>query len=197
MGDWLTPAEIVALGCPALPSSVRGLNRLAERSGWRQCESKARLRKTAGRPVWQYHISLLPAEAQQRGNVVTLHQQAPVRPAEITAAWERFERLSSAQKLVCEARLKALHAVDAAIQGGASVTAAVTHAAGLYDASERAIYGWRRAVESADRKDWLALLAPKPRAARERVERRVAASASGRYRRSTSHLLPHPCALAG
>lgn len=169
MSDWLTPKQIADLGCPELPASVRGINRWAEKQGWRRAEGKARLSRTAGRPVWEYHTSLLPTSAQSK-KVVKLDIAPKPKAAEIADAWARFETLSNDQKRGCEERLSVLVQVDQMIAGGASVTQAVTLVASRNGLGERSIYNWRKAVEGQDRADWLALLAPAPRKRRDRAE---------------------------
>ncbi|MEL6503460.1 MAG: transposase domain-containing protein [Pseudomonadota bacterium] len=167
MTGWLTPQEIVALGCADLPSNVRGVNRLAARLGWRKQADKARLRPSGGgRPVWEYHESLLPSSAQSKGKVLSLPTAYTAEPGNADA-WERFEALSKAQKTACEDRLKAVQNVDDLVKAGASVTAAVSAVALNEECSERSLYQWRDKVQGKPRQDWLALLAPAARKARE------------------------------
>src|SRR5690606_25281756 len=57
--EWLSAARLVELRLPALPSDKGALSRLSAREHWR---GSPLAREVDG--VWEYHRSLLPAEAQ-------------------------------------------------------------------------------------------------------------------------------------
>jgi len=59
--DWLTAAGLAKLQLTGLPGTERGVNGFAERHGWRH-SGKARRRTGCG-GGWEYHLSLLPAQA--------------------------------------------------------------------------------------------------------------------------------------
>lgn len=63
--DWFSAAEIAALGLPALPDE-RGIRARADREAWRPPALEGRTwRKRKGRGGgFEYHVSLLPIEAQ-------------------------------------------------------------------------------------------------------------------------------------
>ena len=59
--EWLTASEIAALRLAGMPATKRGVQKHAERHGWR---ASTRARRRAGRGGgWEYHISLLPDAA--------------------------------------------------------------------------------------------------------------------------------------
>ena len=64
--QFFTLAEIAEIKSPDLPSSLRTLQRLVLSEGWRQREGLAREVAGKTRPIWEFHISLLPPVAQAR-----------------------------------------------------------------------------------------------------------------------------------
>jgi len=162
MKEFYTPAE--AVGWPGLPRSIRKFNELAEREGWRRDPERARKRAGKG-GGWEYHVSLLPGVTQA---AMLLAEEAPsARRADIAPArgesgiWERYERLSSAQKQACERRLKALVAVETLTAGGLGVAAAARKIARREGVSAATVFNWRERVCGLRRADWLAALAPR------------------------------------
>jgi len=61
---WLTPLEIAEAGLPSLPSTRQRVTALAAREGWQGLRGAARRRAGVG-GGWEYHISVLPPEAQR------------------------------------------------------------------------------------------------------------------------------------
>lgn len=59
--EWFTTPYLSKATLSGLPCE-RHLRRFAQ--NWRKVEGKARLVKGSTKPVWEYHISLLPAAAQ-------------------------------------------------------------------------------------------------------------------------------------
>lgn len=171
MRAWFSAAEIAAAGKGDLPNTVRGLNLLIERDGWRL--DAARSRKTGGRGGgWEYHVSLLPKPVQVRlgAGSATSHSGAPpsVGSADISPAcgeiksdiWARFERLPQKHKDEAQARLQALELVRELRENGSSDTGALRAAARTSGVSPATLYNWRRVVDGIARADWLAVLAP-------------------------------------
>jgi hypothetical protein len=74
---WLNAAEIAAEALPCMPTSKRGVNRLAEREGWAKSTlARKATRRGAGT---EYHYSILPPDALQ-AFVAKYHDQ----PKELT-----------------------------------------------------------------------------------------------------------------
>ncbi len=65
--EWFSVSELAAAGLPGLRSSEKSLDNYA-RNHWRGNPALARVVQGKTKPVWQYHISLLPQEAQWRLN---------------------------------------------------------------------------------------------------------------------------------
>ncbi|MDD9910211.1 MAG: Mu transposase C-terminal domain-containing protein [Ahrensia sp.] len=166
MAEWLTLQQIAAMGSAELPRSVRGLSAYARRQGWFEADGKTRQRKTAGRPVTEFHRDLLPKSAQ----LVVLHRSDRQQNSPSIVDWDAFERLSKAQKQACEDRANVLDMVETLVSSGLTITAAVQSAVATFGVSERAIHNWRKVVADRPRNQWLPMLAPKQRAARERSD---------------------------
>lgn len=153
MTQWFTAAALLALQLPALPLDKGGLSRTIDREGWR---SSPFARQVDG--VWEYHASLLPAEARAviavRGTA-----DAPVAGRD-ELLWERFERLPEATQAVARERLAVVDQVMTHKAGGMKAGAAVALVAPRSGVSTSTLWGWLKLVEGANRADWLALLAP-------------------------------------
>lgn len=157
MREHFTAAEIAAVAPPALPGSLRGLDRLIEREGWRRDQRRARQRPDG---AWEYHLSLLPAEVQAR--LVAAERAAP--PAEDDArrrsAWERFDRLPETLKSKARERLALLDRIELLAQGMPR-RAAVAMVAGEAKVSSSSLWQWLRAADAVARCDRLPALAPR------------------------------------
>lgn len=162
MNEWLTIAEIAALNLPSLPRSEKSLDNHA-RAHWRGNPDTAR--KVAGKtkPVWQYHVSLLPDAARSR---LALVHSAPAnddRDMEAErrkALWDRYEALSQDYKDACAVRLKVLEEVERLKAVGMSATDAVAATTRLAGVSKSTYYEWLALVNGHERQDWKAALAP-------------------------------------
>ena len=166
MKQWFTPDEIVAARSPALPGTIRGLNRVIEREGWRRGE-KARKRAERG-GGWEYHASLLPGDTQARLAVIYGNGgDKPGQASDREELWAGYERLSKTQKAVCEARLKSVLRVGELVTGGLAETAAVCMAAREAGISASTLHNWRARLAGLERADWLAALAPGHKGKRE------------------------------
>ena len=179
MKQWFTPDEIVAARSPALPGTVRSLNRVIEREGWRRGEMARKRSERGG--GWEYHASLLPGDTQARlaviyGNGGGRHGgndggkpagDKPGQASDREALWAGYEQLSKAQKAVCESRLKTLRRIEELCVGGMGDTAAAAAAAREAGVSAATVHNWRASVAGVGRGDWLAALAPGHKGKRE------------------------------
>lgn len=164
MSQWLTAAALLALQLPALPLDKGGLSRTITSQAWR---SSPFAREVDG--VWEYHVSLLPAEARA---VLAARQGAAEVPAAVRdeALWARFELLPEATKTVAAERLAIVDQVMTHKAGGMKAGAAVALVAPRANISTSTLWGWLKLVEGASRGDWLALLAPQHKGRTTTVE---------------------------
>jgi len=168
---WWTADEIAAAALPDMPATKRGVNRMAERLGWRS--QRGLVRRRAGRGGgWEYHWSLFPQRAQQ----ALIATRAPVEPAapvhaDRDAAWVAFDALPEAVRDKARARLGILQAVEMLEAGGASRDYAVHEVARLRGVGHRTIWTWFALVEGVRGDDRLAYLAPRHRMARRKARR--------------------------
>ncbi|EJF86199.1 transposase domain-containing protein [Candidatus Bartonella washoeensis] len=161
MKEWFSIAELAEAALPGLPKTKIGLNNLALKK-WRL--NTQLFRQTLGKtkPVWEYHISLLPEGAKaallvRYGVGVDAKQ---MQGEQKTSIWVRYEGLSKAHKRRCEERLKALCFMNDLIHGGLGVHDAATSTAVQFGVSRMSLFNWRQMVEGYERPDWLAALAP-------------------------------------
>lgn len=167
MRVWWTAADLAAAALPDLPDTVRGINALADRQGWRGQTGMARRAKVRG-GGWEYHVAVLPARAQAKlaslGKVAAAPEAEANRPDRETA-WAAFERLPTSVQAEARARLAGLDRVDLLTLGGMRRAAAITAVAAEIDVSERTLWSWAKLVEGVDLTDRLAYLAPQHRLA--------------------------------
>ncbi len=163
MKDWFTVAELVTLKLPDLPTTAANIRAHCKRHGW-EAGPFCQVRKTGTKPALEFHISLLPQAARL---TLELAEQAGdgETPAELlarkNALWSRFNRLSKAQKTLCETRLNVLKRVELLVsERGVSRTSAVAMATFDAGVQKSAYYEWRQMTHGLDQDDWLAALAP-------------------------------------
>lgn len=161
VGDFLSPSEIVGLGCPALPSTERGLLTLIERHNWRG--DARRIRPRAGRGGgWEYHLTLLPSETQAR---YAARKAAALAVEETAAArealWSRYESLNEGIRNKAEHRLTVMHQLAELQAGGMQTSLAVTLIARRAKLSPATVWNWLKALHGVSRADWLPALAPR------------------------------------
>lgn len=174
MKEWFTVAELAAAALPGLPPSEKSLDNHA-RANWRGSEQHARRVAGKTKPVWQYHIALLPDAAQWRLRQAPAEASWDEARARKNLLWSRFNHLPKAIKAVCEERLKVLNRVeqlvtDAGLSRGAAIAVATTDA----KVQKSAYYEWRKATEGLDASDWLPALAPSSAAAEGIVPQQAA-----------------------
>lgn len=159
MREWLTVAEIVALGSPALPASEKGLALVIDREGWR--DDSRRARERAGRGGgWEYHVSRLPAETQARW--LAQQQAAQPDPAQMRAQaeWDRYARLPQRSKDEALRRLSVIERIELLAQA-MPLRAAVPLAAREAGVSASTVWTWHRSATGVAREHRLAALAPR------------------------------------
>ncbi|WP_455466205.1 transposase domain-containing protein [Bartonella sp. B39] len=162
MKEWFSIAELAALALPELPKTKVGLNNLALKK-WRLNTQLFRQILGKTKPVWEYHVSLLP----ERSRAVLLMQQREIgvlqnveQSVQKEGIWLHYEGLSKAHKSRCEERLKMLCFMDDLILAGMGVHDAASLSAVKFGVSRRSVFNWRERVEGYERCDWLAALAP-------------------------------------
>lgn len=165
MREWFTVPEILALGHPSLPRDRRDLDRMALEQGWRADLDRARLKPGAGREggSWEYHVSVVPTEARA-ALLASLDVVVPARPespadAASKAIWDRFERLTDAQKGEARGKLAALDRVEA-LARDMTLQLAVAMVAREIGRGARTVFEWRAAASDVRKSDRLAALAP-------------------------------------
>ncbi len=159
MKEWFSIAELAEAHLPGLPSTYKSLENHG-RAYWRKNSELSRKVGGKTKPVWEYHISLLPEGAKAallvRYGGVNVSQNVEQK----TSIWVRYEGLSKAHKRRCEERLKALCFMNDLIHGGLGVHDAATSTAVQFGVSRMSLFNWRQMVEGYERPDWLAALAP-------------------------------------
>ncbi|MEO1490297.1 MAG: transposase domain-containing protein, partial [Pseudomonadota bacterium] len=164
--EWFTAAELAALALPGLPRDKRSINRRASDEHWASrldADGALRARKRPGRGgALEFHVSLLPGEAQLELQKRGLAPSAP-EPAEdaSAAAWKWFEAQSAKVKDEAKRRLEIVQAVETLCAAGSSVTAAVAAVASQRGVGNSTILSWRNLISGTERTDWLPALAPR------------------------------------
>jgi len=170
MREWLTAAQIAALGLPGMPGTRRAVNRIAAKQGWDDRVN------AAGEPLacrsggrgggTEYHYSLLPSYAQARlvaiGTVARPDERREQRDSIARDdAWSQFEALSDKAKDEARRRIAMLDEIQTLERGGLARTVAVGQVAAVQRVGTRSIYRWFDAVAGIPRLDWLPYLAPR------------------------------------
>lgn len=167
--EWFTARELADLALPAMPTTERGVQLIADQQGWKTPEGEGtawRARAGRGGGV-EYHCSLLCTAA--RAKLTLLFTEAPKADPRKAArsriaaegAWAWFERLPETKKAKARTKLEALDAVEALVETGTGRSMAMQVVAGLRDVSLRTLYSWAEAVAGVPRPDWLPALAPR------------------------------------
>jgi hypothetical protein len=182
MVEWFNAKALADIELRCLPHSKMGVHNLAQREKWRSRRDRmgrALARRKQGRGGgWEYHYTLLPAEAQEdltrrfaKERMVTVGptpgpQAGVVRPASRTTLWEDYERASEKQRETAEWRLAVLDEVEGLYRGGMTKNVAVGSVARRWKQegakiSARTIWTWFELVAGLERSDWLPALAPR------------------------------------
>ena len=167
--NWYTAAELAELGLPGLPDSKRRVYDLAANDGWAERTAQdgsplCRRRSAKGGPT-EYHVSLLPDEAQALLVARAVAQeQVPEAANDATdgeaEAWAWFELQTNSIRQKAQKRQSILLEVEALVDSGTAKTAAVHAIARKHDVSPRSIGEWFGLVSGANRRNWLPRLAP-------------------------------------
>lgn len=178
MPEWFTASQLAALALPGLPTTMAGVQFMAERENWRKPERQYprdpeglwRRRKGRG-GGFEYHLRCLPVAARARLSVDSAIATAAAVPVEPVAEakqqlaradiWTWFDGLPDKKKAVARARLDALVALENLCATGVSTDYAMSALAPKLGVSTRTLYHWRDAVAGRERDDWLAYLAPR------------------------------------
>ena len=100
ISEWATLSQMAAMRLPGLPTSARGMRRVAKRDGWEEADRKGRqwrLRRGRGGGM-EFHSSLLPAEARI---AFIMRRTPPPQLASVAAA--RIARENDASRALIEA----------------------------------------------------------------------------------------------
>lgn len=160
MRQWFRVDEIAAAAQGELPGTVRGLNLIIARDGWR---ASPHCRKGDARG-FEYHVSLLPKPVQIRLQAEPL----PLPEAAESQLWQAFNSLPDTHKAEAAKRLAALETLAGLRSSGMAETAAGRRAARDSGVSLATLYNWRSMVSGLSRADWLAALAPNHGGGRKR-----------------------------
>ena len=165
--SFLSIRDILALGCPSLPTSERSLQRHAE-THWKRDPAKARVRAGRG-GVWEYHVSLLPPAAQLR--VIASEGETVETDGKDEDAWARYEAAPDGHKKTAQQRLDILTQIDADVaDSGQTETVVRKRIARLHGVSASSIANWKSAVSGVDRANWLPALLPSYQPTAKRAE---------------------------
>jgi putative transposase len=177
-GRWFTPGQLAAMRLPGMPDE-RAIRLRAEREGWRAPEREGQTwRRHKGRGGgFEYHVSLLPIEAQaaialRAAAESALTSSSRVREKEAIereGAWDWFERLPQKKKDAAAERAKALDAWTQ-LQRTKPKTIAAHVLARQLGLAVSTLYEWEKLVQGLARADWLPALAPRHAGAQTRAD---------------------------
>ncbi len=109
---WFSPAQIAAMGLPALPHTARGIQHRAKREHWKG-------RKRAGQGGgFEYPVSVLPREAQAEISNRDARNGGKKRP--VPAEHQRasgIAMVAAAQSMIAQAAAMLTHAATDSGQG--------------------------------------------------------------------------------
>nr|WP_249120291.1 transposase domain-containing protein [Plastoroseomonas hellenica] len=157
------------MALPGLPNTERGVQLLADRSGWTAGDTEGTAwRRRAGRGGGvEYHHRVLPLAAKVR---LVMNRALPAPEIErrevkttlaVAEMWRWFEKQPAKRQAVAKERLEALDAVEALVASGVSRTEAYSVVSGVRSVALRTLYEWAQLVALVDRADWLPFLAPR------------------------------------
>lgn len=158
--EWFSAEELALAQLPDLPRSQGALeNKLRELR--RLCPSLACQKPGKTKPVWKYHVNILPPVSRAKlafvaATIKDAEQQAEKRREML---WARFNTLSKDHQAICRKRLELLDSIDAMVKAGAKGNE-VKRALERAEVGRATYYDWRKMCEGFAREDWLAALAP-------------------------------------
>lgn len=175
MKEFFSPADLVALKLPDLPSTERAIQLKADRDGWREPgrewtaeRTDGTWRKRAGRGGgYEYRYDVLPSRAKRKLLLAQRREGAQDARAakkaglQRDALWDWFERLPAARQERARERLAALEAVADLVASGHQRDPAMMHVAAEKRVAHRTLYNWAELVAGVPRADWLPHLQPR------------------------------------
>lgn len=156
---WWTPQEIAEASLPDLPSTKRGVQKVAERFGWASMPGMAKRRAGRGGGM-EFHWSVFPARAK---DALLAHESAEEAKPKPTMSWDWFEQQPDKARDTARARLQVLQRVEMLIAQGMVKDAVVRQIADLHSVSPRTIWNWFGMVDGIPEADRLPNLCPRPR----------------------------------
>ncbi len=156
MQEWFSPEQILTHNRGELPETVRSFNRLAEQSGWRGDDGKAKPAQQKG-GGWLYHLSVLPAAIQIRLEAAQAPQDETTKR---NAVWENYEKLSAKHKEKCQRQLQIVDRQEQFVLAGHNEIVAARMAGKEYGVSGSSIFNWKKKLRGVAKADRLAALAP-------------------------------------
>lgn len=159
MTEWFTLVELIEIKSPALPGTIRDLQRMAHAQGWTGDAERARVRDAKSGAV-EYHVSLLPAAA--RADLFARETMTPTESAKTSrreAAWLAFDRAAEKSKTEARRRLAIVQEIEAAARLE-TTKAAVAAAGARHGVSQGTLFAWLKLARGAERADRLAALLP-------------------------------------
>ncbi len=173
---WLTATEIATHQLPGMPKTVRRINERAAAEGWAECTTPdgrrlARRRNARGGGM-EFHLSLLPPEAQQR--LLASLPHSPVAANDVVPSdpegWDWYDRQTTVTKAKATRRMAILLEIVACCEAGSTKTAAIQAIARNHGVSPRAVADWFALVAGVPRTNWLPRLAPQYKGGGKEVE---------------------------
>jgi len=151
--EWFAANEVAGLA--GMPGTVQAVNMRARREGWQG-------RKREGRGGGnEYHIDSLPEATRYALTPEPAATPAPKPAQDKNELWEWYRRLPDSAKDTAKQRLYAIQRLDELLHLGMPEKTAVAQVARIVNKSAGAVRRWRRSVRTADRSDWLVMLAPR------------------------------------
>lgn len=126
MSDWKTAADWAGMALKGLPSTKRGIAKLADRDGWQQ-RGPDFARKRAGRGGgWEYNLKCLPVEARADWDRRHAVEAVAAKQVAITRAAEAVKDIDARRRQIMDARAAVLIEIERrAALAGSSFGAAV------------------------------------------------------------------------
>ena len=120
----------------------------------------------------EYHVSVLPAEAQDR--LLAKVEVTPTAPNDSTASeaelWANFDRQTAKKRAIAERRVAIIAEIEAQVLAGSGRTAAAKAASRKHGVSLRSIGDWRALVVGAPKAGWLPRLVPQHKGGGKQAE---------------------------
>lgn len=173
--EWFSAQELAEAVLPGLPSTTRGVAKLAQREGWERatCDVRGALcrPRTARGGGVEYHYTVLPQRARDRLLFKLTKPTAQTEKPTREAAWRRWEQLPNSMKAEAHKRLEVILQVEQLVRHGVgkakAITMVVEQAArearlkgGEPPFRESTLYAWLQRIIGVRADDRVAYLAP-------------------------------------